>query len=138
MEFYSNAETLYKELSRFLMNDNYIPKKWRTTHTYPIIALMDSLFDTMEDANAIYPTKEEEVKTRKDLQKQCIGYCEKIYGRLQRAILVIWWDTLHREEDDPERLKLETHLTEIGNLLDQEIKLLKGWRKSTHLLTNKN
>ena len=135
MEFYANAETLYKELSRFLMNDNYIPKKWRTTHAYPIIALMDTLFDTMEDANAIYPTSEDEVKVRKELQRECVLCCEKIYGRLQRAILVIWWDTLHRDEDDPGRQKLETHLTEIGNILDQEIKLLKGWRKSTHLLT---
>ena len=137
MEFYANAEKLYGELSRFLMNDNYVPKKWRTVHAYPIIAMTDSLFDLMEDANGIYPVTEDEVAERKRIQKQCINTCEKIYGRLQRVMLVVWWDTLHRAEEDAERQKLEKHLTEIGDMLDKEVTLLKGWRRSTKLLKHK-
>lgn len=29
MEFYKTADTIRGELTRFLMNDKYVPKKWR-------------------------------------------------------------------------------------------------------------
>ncbi len=137
MEFHANAQKFYTELSKFLMNDKNIPKKWRSVSTYPILNMADSLFDMLEDANSVYPYSEETVKERKELQKACIVQCEKIYGRLQRVMLTVWWDTLHRDEADSERMRLEKHLIELGELLDREITLLKGWRKSTKLLQRK-
>ena len=137
MEFHANAQKFYTELSKFLMNDKNIPKKWRSVATYPILNMVDTLFDMLEDANSVFPYSEETVEERKNIQRACIVQCEKIYGRLQRVMLTVWWDTLHRDEADPERMRLEKHLTELGELLDREITLLKGWRKSTKLLQRK-
>ena len=137
MEFHANAQKFYTELSKFLMSDKNIPKKWRSVATYPILNMVDTLFDMLEDANSVFPYSEETVEERKNIQRACIVQCEKIYGRLQRVMLTVWWDTLHRDEADPERMRLEKHLTELGELLDREITLLKGWRKSTKLLQRK-
>ena len=137
MEFYANAQKFYTVLSKFLMSDKNVPKKWRSVVTYPILNMADSFFDMLEDANSIYPNSENLVEERKARQLDCITHCEKIYGRLQRTMLTVWWDTLHRDEADPERVRLERHLTEIGELLDREVTLLKGWRRSTKLLQRK-
>ena len=137
MEFHANAQKFYTELSKFLMNDKNVPKKWRSVATYPILNMVDTLFDMLEDANSVFPYSEETVEERKNLQKACIVQCEKIYGRLQRVMLTVWWDTLHRDEANSERMRLEKHLIELGELLDREITLLKGWRKSTKLLQRK-
>ena len=137
MEFHATAQKFYTELSKFLMSDKNIPKKWRSVATYPILNMVDTLFDMLEDANSVFPYSEETVEERKNIQRACIVQCEKIYGRLQRVMLTVWWDTLHRDEADPERMRLEKHLTELGELLDREITLLKGWRKSTKLLQRK-
>lgn len=137
MEFHANAQKLYVELSKFLMSDKYVPKKWRSVVTYPILNRMDDFFDLIEEANSIYPYTEEEVALRREKQRLCITLCEQIYGRLTRTMLTVWWDVLHRDEHNAERVKLEKHITELGDMLDREITLLKGWRKSTKLLHRK-
>lgn len=137
MEFYRVAVDLNTELSSFLMSEKNVPKKWRSVYVYPVLSMMDSLFDCMEDANAIWPYPDEAVDERKRLQKCCINYVIKIYGKLQRAMRVVWWQKLHMDESSPERLRIEFHLTKIGDLLDREEALLTGWRKSTKLLHRK-
>lgn len=137
MEFYRNAALLHRELCAFLMNDKNVPKKWRSIYAYPIINMMEAMFDLMEDANNIYPYTEGKVEERKELQQKCVGYCFKIYGKLQRAAIVIWWSKLHADEDNSERIRIENHLNDIGEMLDREITLLSGWRRGTKLLHRK-
>ena len=134
MEFYQNATVLYKNLSRFLMSEKNIPKRWRFVHVYPILDIMNELFDCMVEANDIYPYNEQELNRRKGLQDKCIKICDIIYERLQRIIDTVLWEKLHQDRDSAERVRIEGWLTTLGNLLDREIPLLKGWKKSTKLL----
>ena len=134
MEFYKVADDLRTELSTFLMNDKNVPKKWRAVISYPIIDLVQLMFDCMTDANSIYPYTPELVEERKRLQQMRIRCCDKIFERLQHAMRVVWWDRLHRDETSPERRRLEYHLDKIGDMLEREEKLLNGWRNSTKLL----
>ena len=134
MEFYRVALDLNTELSAFLMSEKNVPKKWRAVYTYPILALMESLFDYIEDANAIWPNTDDLVAERKRLQKECINCVTKIYGKLQRSMRVVWWQKLHMDESSPERCRIEYHMTAIGEMLNREEALLTGWRKSTRLI----
>lgn len=137
MEFYKVADDLRAEISHFLMSEKNVPKKWRSVITYPMLNMMQDLFDCMTEANCIYPYTEEEVEHRKSLQKKCITYCEKLYERMQYAMRVIWWDRLHQNEESTERRRLEYHIGIIGDLLDKEEILLKGWHKNTKLLSRR-
>lgn len=134
MEFYRVALDLNTELSAFLMSEKNVPKKWRSVYVYPVLTTMENLFDLMEDANAIWANTDELVEERKRIQKECITCCSKIYGKLQRAMRVVWWQKLHRDESSPERCRIECHLSMIGDMLDREEALLTGWRKSTKLI----
>ena len=137
MEFYKVADKLRTEISVFMMNDKNIPKKWRSVITYPVINLMQAMFDCMIDANGIFPYTPELVAQRKALQQMCINYCEKVFERFQYAMNTVMWERLHRDENNTERRRLEYHLDEIGGLLDQEERLLRGWKNSTKLLHRK-
>lgn len=137
MEFYHVADDLNTELTTFLMSEKNVPKKWRAVYSYPVLLLMENLFDSMEAANRIWPHSDAEVIERKRLQSQCIECCDKIYGKLQRAMRVVWWQKLHMDEASPERCRIEYHLTAIGEMLEREESLLIGWRKSTKLIPSK-
>ena len=69
MEFYRVALDLNTELSAFLMSEKNVPKKWRAVYTYPILALMESLFDYIEDANAIWPNTDDLVAEKSAYRK---------------------------------------------------------------------
>lgn len=137
MEFYNNAQKLSKELSMFVMSDKNVPRKWRHSFSEPIVELLQELFDSFVEANDIWPYSEDLVKDRKAAQQKSIGIVDKIAKRLQFGINVIWWETLHREEGNKERARLENKLELISCLLDREDTLLKGWKKSTKLITRK-
>ena len=139
MEFYHTADDLRTELSALLMRDNVIPKKWRHVITYRALNILQDLFDCMHEANRIYPYTPEEVTERKRLQQKCISCLDGIYEVMQNAMRNVWWQKLHavnKETGQPtkERLLLEKHITDIGNLLDREEMLLVGWKRSTKLL----
>ncbi len=137
MEFYKVADKLRTETSSFLMNDKNIPKKWRSVVTYPILNLIQDMFDCMVDANDVYPATPEMAAERKGLQQMCIRYCERIFERFQFAMNAVLKDRLNREETNTERRRLEYHLDIIGNLLEQEERLLKGWKNSTKVIKRK-
>lgn len=137
MEFYKVACTARKEISHFLMNDKNIPKKWRSVATYPIINMLNAMLDCIIDANDIIPYKPELVADRKELQRICIRYCDKIFERFQYIQDVILYNTLSCDETSKERQRLEYHLDIIGNLLSDERALLTRWRNSTKLVNRK-
>lgn len=130
MEFYNNAREIRAELTRLLMNEKIVPKRWRPVFTYPTIDLIKQLFSCMVQANGIYPYKPEQVEERKRLQQYCIGYCEDIFDQLQYMI-----ETLNYQEINTEN-QLHKRIEYVCNLLEREEILLAGWKKSTKLLTN--
>ena len=134
MEFYRNAVDLRHEMSLFLRNEKNVPKKWRALYTVPILKKVRQLLDDIVEANAIYPYTVEMLAQRHELQSGCIIMCEKLFDCLQELMEDLWWETLHKDENNAERRRLEYHINRISELLSREEILLKGWKKRTKLL----
>ena len=116
LEFYNNAVALRAELTRFVMNENNVPKRWRPVFSFPIIAKVCELFDNITMANTVYPTTEHELEFRRDFQNLAIGNVNQLLQLLQYLLT-----TLELNADK---------LMPITKLLLDEERLLKGWRKS--------
>ena len=139
MEFYHTADDLRTELSSLLYRDKVVPKKYRTNVTYRAIDAVNRMMALMHKANRIYAYTPEAVSRRKALQQSCMECLDEITEVLQYAIRNVWWQKLHavnQKTGEPtiERQHLELHLTDIGNLIEREEQLLRGWKRSTKLL----
>lgn len=130
MEFYKTADIMRGELTRFLMNDKYVPKKWRFVFTYPTIELIKQLFNDIIEANDLYPYTDEVVERRKLIQSRTIDDCEKIYEQLQYMLTTLSYRSI--DADHP----IARQLLNVFDLLDIEEKLLKAWRRSTKIIKN--
>ena len=53
MEFYHTATLARAELTKFVMNDSIVPKRWRPVFTFPIIEKVIALIDNITAANTI-------------------------------------------------------------------------------------
>ena len=49
MEFYKNATELRCALSGFVMQEKYIPKKWRPILAYPTVNLLNTMMEHIDD-----------------------------------------------------------------------------------------
>lgn len=131
MEFYHSAKVVRHKCNRFLMNDKYVPKRWRPVYTFPVFNLLDELFSCIIEANEIYPYTVELVDRRKELQRKAIATCEKIFDKLQDLIETLYYSEV--DADNP----LPGELIEIGDALDRTEGLLKAWKKKTKLVNYK-
>lgn len=91
MEFYKNATELRCALSGFVMQEKYIPKKWRPILAYPTVNLLNTMMEHIIAANGIYPYSggkldHELLHRRKELQAQAVADCEALFDRLQFII----------------------------------------------------
>lgn len=87
MEFYKNAVELRCALSGFVMQEKYIPKKWRPILAYPTVNLLNTMMEHIIAANGIYPYSggkldHELLHRRKELQAQAVADCEALFDRL--------------------------------------------------------
>lgn len=123
MEFYHTATLARAELTRFVMNDNIVPKRWRPVFTFPIIEKVIALIDNITAANTIYPQSMHEYEMRRDYQTKAIITVEQIIQLLQFML-----STLPVSAD-----KFQT----VTELLMKEGALLRGWRKADNKLKEK-
>ena len=123
MEFYHTATLARAELTRFVMNDDIVPKRWRPVFTFPIIEKVIALIDTITAANTIYPQSMHEYEMRRDYQNKAIITVEQIIQLLQFML-----STLPVSAD---RFK------PVTELLMKEGALLRGWRKADNKLKEK-
>lgn len=116
LEFYHTATVIRAELTRFVMSEKNIPKRWRPVFTFPMVEKLHRLFDYITAANTIYPTNEHEAELRRDYQTRAIIIVEQIIQMLQYMITTLQIDI--------------DKLQPVTELLLKESALLKGWRKS--------
>lgn len=116
LEFYHTATVLRSELTRFVMNEKNIPKRYRPVFTFPMVEKLIQLFDCITAANTIYPQTDHEAEMRRDYQTKAIITVNQILQLLQYLLT-----TLPIDADK---------LQPITELLLKEEALLKGWRKS--------
>jgi hypothetical protein len=116
LEFYHTATLIRAELTRFVMNEKIVPKRWRPVFTFPMVEKIIKLIDYITAANTIYPQNLREAERRRDYQTQAIITVEQILQLLQYIL-----NTLPVNPDK---------FQPVTELLLKEGSLLRGWRKS--------
>lgn len=116
LEFYHTATLVRTELTRLVMNEKVVPKRWRPVFTFPMIDKLLLLFDNITAANTIYPQDMKEAELRRAYQTQAIIIVEQILQLLQYALTTL--------SINPDKLQPATEL------LLKEAALLRAWRKS--------
>lgn len=123
LEFWKNGCEIRAHLTRFLMNEKNVPKRYTFVFTMPGIDLGRKLMEEITAANTIYPTNAEELARRRAHQNGAIVLCEQIIQHLQWLV-----DTLPVKV-----ISLEV----LVELINKEVALLKAWRKKSRILTDK-
>ncbi len=144
LEFYHNAQKLWKEICDWLLRDFGVKDKVRIEkrqddteekiiEQYPawivkhfrrrILSIMDNLMDNITAANSIYPITQDELTLRRRYQTGAIINCQQLIQQIQRIEAVL-----------PLEMKKFVPYYEI---LEYEIKLLKGWRKANNKIAEK-
>ena len=123
MEFYHTATLARAELTRFVMNDNIVPKRWRPVFTFPIIEKVIALIDNITAANTIYPQDMREYEMRREYQTKAIITVEQIIQLLQFMLTTL---PICADKFQP-----------VTELLMKEGALLRGWRKADNKLKEK-
>jgi hypothetical protein len=137
LEFYHNARKLRKELTTLLLRDFGVKDKIRKAKDeagneitviegYPdwlieefrrsIISILRSLMMNITAGNTIYPISEPELQLRRRYQTGAIVNCEQLLQEMH-----------HCEDVLPVHIK---KFIPYVDLIEFEIKLLKGWRKA--------
>jgi hypothetical protein len=123
LEFYKNACEMRGILTRFVMSEKHVPKKYRFVFAIPMTELLKELMCNITAANTIYPINEHEVQMRRDFQTMAIANCEQIFQMMEYMV-----DTL---PIDANSLKQSIELTL------KETALLKSWRKTNRVMQDK-
>jgi len=144
LEFYHNARTLREEMTNFLLRDFGVRDKIRkykgednievtiieeypawliTFYRESILTLLRSLMLNITAANTIYPVTMEELAERRKFQTAAIYNCQQLLCELTHCADVL-------------PVELNKFLPYIEKI-SFEIKLLKGWRKSSNDLARK-
>jgi hypothetical protein len=144
LEFYHNARTLREEATNFLLRDFGVRDKIRkfknednvevtVIEEYPewlitffrqsIINVLRSLMMNITAANTIYPVSLEELAERRKYQTAAIYNCEQLLEEMTYCADIL-------------PVELGKFLPFVDKIAF-EIKLLKGWRKSSNDLARK-
>ena len=118
LEFYHTATIIRSDLTRFVMNEKIVPKRWRPVFTFPMIERINRLMDNITAANTIYTQNLREAEARRDYQTAAIITVEQIFQLLQFLL-----ETL---PVDPDKFQ------PITEMLVKESALLRGWRKADY------
>lgn len=124
LEFWDNAVEISKMLTRFVMNEKNVPKRYTYVFAHPLIEDCRNLRHAIVKANSVYPVNEHELERRKDFQQDAINANEIIIQDVQDMI-----DILPGIDADK--------LNELGERLSLESTLLRAWKKSSKVLADK-
>ena len=117
LQFMQTAWELQFELTKFVMREKNLPKKWRLVLGCPIVEKVDELVDNLTYANCIYPTSISDVELREKYQQMAVANCWQLQNKFVRMIECV------------ETVKIEKMETVINLLSDAE-NLIKKWKKS--------
>ncbi len=112
------AVDLRRKVAKYVMNERYVPKKWRYFDGLPAVDYARTIRDDISLANDIkIGTKDadpEKVKERLNLQEHALSYCNLLQDQLLDII----------EDCEP---ATETSMREISDMLEDLIKRLMKW-----------
>ncbi len=117
IQFIMTALELQVELTKYVNNEKYVPKKWRLILGLPIVNKVDEMVDNITFANTIYPTGVEELERRRKYQTSAIANCFQLQNKIVKLEKCI------------DKVTIES-LDKIIDLLCIELTLLKKWKKT--------
>ncbi len=117
IQFLKTAWDLQFELTKYVMKEKNVPKKWRFVIAQGIINKVDELVDNLEYANCIYPQTKEDFEIRRKYQTAAIANVWQLQNKIVRMIECV------------ETVKIEK-LGKVIELLEAEECLVKKWKKS--------
>lgn len=121
LEFQKIALELQVRLTKYVMNDKRVPKKWRYNIGNDIIKTSANMVKHIIAANSSFPIDEETLKVRKYHQAQASNACLTLQNQLMVMIQCI-------PSAKPSTLEY------IAKLLTKEYDLLGSWKKSTKII----
>lgn len=124
LTFMTTGRQLQNELTKYVMREKVMPKKWRYMIGRTLIAKVDEMMDNIVAANSIYVLTERDLEVRKEFQAKAIYNCFQIQSKLLRMIDCV--DTVTVKS-----------LTPAIKLLNKEVATLKNWKKSTKIAVDK-
>ena len=119
-EFYKNAIAIRVELTKIACSENAVPKRYRVLLGAPMVETAKSLVDNVTRADEFYPNTAHGVLYRRHYLTLAIADCRRIVQDVQTMKDIGLPVNLNR-------------LTDLADMVDREIALLKGTRKSTRL-----
>lgn len=117
VQFLVTAWELQKEITKFVMSEKNIPKKWRYMVGQDIIHKVLEFVDNLNYANCLFPTNLEECSTRIEYQQRAIANIWQLQNKLVLLIEAV------------DEVKIEK-MEKIIELLEFSERLVKQWKKS--------
>ena len=122
-EFFDTAMQIEVSVTRFLMNDKNIPKRYFYVYTVPILNKVSEMQNHITEAMTKFPATEALLEEKKRAFMDAICACEQVIRGLQRACLVLPIDV--------------NKLDNIGALLTKESELLRKARSNSRVQQDK-
>lgn len=82
----ANAEKLQDLVTLYVMNERYVPKKWRFMIGQDLIKKIDELNDNIIAANSIYAMNDQDLASRKAYAQKAIANGYQLQRKLSRLI----------------------------------------------------
>lgn len=124
LEYFDVGTELMIELRRVTRNQKVFPKRTFFTDVLPILKLFDEMRSYIYAAQSRFPTDEDSLKVRKEYIQRAIEAGEKLHGRVQDSVWAI-------ETVTPDSVE------KVGQLLQRELGLLRGWKRSSKIQKNR-
>ena len=124
IEYFDVATDLYIELRRVTGNPNIFPKRTLYTDVVPMLALFRKMRNYIAAAHSRFPTAEEQLNKRKEYIQLAIEAGEALHVFIQDCVWGI-------ESVTPDRME------HAGDLLQQELGLLRGWKRNSKIQKNR-
>lgn len=118
-EYKDNLAYLNTDLTKYMMNEKHVPKRYLYIYVVPILARMEKVHDQIKKAERIYPDSLELVGIKKDAWQDTIDALNDVVEAIQRMILVLNSDL--------------NKLDQIGDRINYEFSLLTGMRDGVRL-----
>ena len=129
-EFVANARKIKVEVNRLVLNEKYVPKRYRFTNAVPAIDAARGITRNLNMSARFYPNTAANVIERRKHLSLALAECDNLMDELQDMIDLGLGlkDALRCDGDQPNRLEA------LVEMVDREISLITGAKKNVRLV----
>lgn len=120
-QYVVTAQELQVAVIRYVMNEKYVPKKWRYILVRDVIHVVSEIVNNVVGAHRTFPNTEERLVTRRHYLEKSSVMCYQLQSQLLCMVRTI--DSVNAD-----------NLGGITSLLLSEVELLSKTLKNSHLV----